>query len=102
MHPDLYLSESCGKRRLRIRPIVGECEVLTNLNMFFSVVDPKLFFSDPDPTFQEISDPDPISDPTYPRIRVGTEGAPNRTRPILLLMCHFFLTQIAGGFFSTP
>ena len=29
-----------------------------------SVVDPKLFFSDPDPTFQEISDPDPISDPT--------------------------------------
>ena len=28
--------------------------------------DPKLFFSDPDsdPTFQEISDPDPISDPT--------------------------------------
>ena len=29
-----------------------------------SVVDPKLFFSDPDPTFQEILDPDPISDPT--------------------------------------
>ena len=29
-----------------------------------SVVDPKLFFSDPDPTFQEISAPDPISDPT--------------------------------------
>jgi len=29
-----------------------------------SVVDPKLFFSDADPTFQEISDPDPISDPT--------------------------------------
>ena len=28
------------------------------------VVDPKLFFSDPDPTFQEISDPDPISNPT--------------------------------------
>ena len=29
-------------------------------------MDPKLFFSDPDPTFQEISDPapDPISDPT--------------------------------------
>ena len=28
-----------------------------------SVVDPKLFFfSDPDPTFQEISDPDPDSD----------------------------------------
>ena len=24
-----------------------------------SVVDPKLFFSDPDPTVQEISDPDP-------------------------------------------
>ena len=32
----------------------------------YSVVDPKLFFSDPDPTFQKISDPDPdlISDPT--------------------------------------
>ena len=29
-----------------------------------SVVDPKLFFPDPDPTFQEVSDPDPISDPT--------------------------------------
>ena len=31
-----------------------------------SVVDPKLFVSEPgpDPTFQEISDPDPISDPT--------------------------------------
>ena len=29
---------------------------------FFSVVDPKLFSSDPDPSFQEISDPD--SDPT--------------------------------------
>ena len=28
-----------------------------------SVVDPKLFFSDPDPTFQEISDPDPAPDP---------------------------------------
>ena len=28
-----------------------------------SVVDPKQFFSDPDLTFQEISDPDPISDP---------------------------------------
>ena len=27
-------------------------------------MDPKLFFSDPDPNFQEISDPDPISDPT--------------------------------------
>ena len=31
-----------------------------------SVVDPKLFFSDLDPTFQEISDPD--SDPTFPEI----------------------------------
>ena len=29
-----------------------------------SVVDPKLFFPDPDPTFQEISDPDPILDPS--------------------------------------
>ena len=28
-------------------------------------MDPKLFSSEPDPTFQEISDPDPISDPTY-------------------------------------
>ena len=28
-----------------------------------SVVDPKLFFTDPDPTFQEILDPDPDSDP---------------------------------------
>ena len=28
-----------------------------------SVVDPKLFFSDPDPTFQEIPDPDPAPDP---------------------------------------
>ena len=36
------------------------------MGFVFSVVDPKLFFSDPDPTFQEISDPapDPISDPT--------------------------------------
>ena len=35
------------------------------IQMHTSVVDPKLFFSDPDPTFQEISDPDPdpISDP---------------------------------------
>ena len=31
--------------------------------VFSSVVDPKLFFSDPDPTFQEISDPDPDLDP---------------------------------------
>ena len=35
---------------------------------YTSVVDPELFFSDPDPTFQDISDPDsdpnPISDPT--------------------------------------
>ena len=30
---------------------------------FISVVDPKLYFSDPDPHFQGISDPDPISDP---------------------------------------
>ena len=37
-------------------------------NVGTSVVDPKLFFSDPDPTFQEFldpaPDPDPISDPT--------------------------------------
>ena len=32
--------------------------------LYSSVVGPKLFFSDPDPTFQEISDPDQISDPT--------------------------------------
>ena len=30
----------------------------------FSVVDPKLFFPDSDPTFQDILDPDPISNPT--------------------------------------
>ena len=35
-----------------------------NVCVCSSVVDPKLFFSDPDPTFQEIPDPDPISDPT--------------------------------------
>ena len=29
-----------------------------------SVVDPKIFFSDPYPTFQEISDPAPDPDPT--------------------------------------
>ena len=29
-----------------------------------SVVDPKIFFSEPDPTFQEIFDLDPIPDPT--------------------------------------
>ena len=28
-----------------------------------SGVDPKLFFSDPDPTFQELSDPDQAPDP---------------------------------------
>ena len=37
-------------------------------SILISVVDPKLFFSDPDldsdPTFQEILDPDPISDRT--------------------------------------
>ena len=32
-------------------------------------MDPKLFFSDPVPTFQEILDPDPISDPTYLPVR---------------------------------
>ena len=31
---------------------------------FGSVVDPKLCFSDSDPTFQEISEPDTIPDPT--------------------------------------
>ncbi len=31
---------------------------------FSSVVDPERFFSDPDPTFQLVSDPDPVSDPT--------------------------------------
>ena len=30
-----------------------------------SVVDPKLFFSDPDLTFHIISDLDPVSDPAY-------------------------------------
>ena len=39
-----------------------------DLVMVGSVVDPKLFFSDPDPTFQIISDPyadpDPITNPT--------------------------------------
>jgi hypothetical protein len=29
-----------------------------------SVVDPECFFSDPDPTFQLVSDPYPVSDPT--------------------------------------
>ena len=42
--------------------------VLNRRSIQISVVDPKLFFSDPDPTIQEISDPDPapdlISDPT--------------------------------------
>ena len=32
--------------------------------VFATVVDLKLFFSDPDPTFQELSDLDTISDPT--------------------------------------
>ena len=36
------------------------CRTHTRSN---SVVDTKLFFSDPDPTFQEISDPDPAPDP---------------------------------------
>ena len=37
---------------------------VVRLHKLFSVVNPKLFFSDPDscPTFQEISDPDPDSD----------------------------------------
>ena len=32
--------------------------------LVYSLVDLKLIFSYPYPTFQEISDPDPISDPT--------------------------------------
>jgi len=48
-----------------LKPKTGKC-----CHLLSSVVDPKLFFADPDsdPTFQEIpdpdSDPDPISDPT--------------------------------------
>jgi hypothetical protein len=36
------------------------------VGLYPSVVDPKLFFSDLDPTFQIISDPDldPVTDPT--------------------------------------
>ena len=33
------------------------CSLVCTLGPQISVVDPKLFFSDPDPTFQEISDP---------------------------------------------
>ena len=38
-------------------------KVLKDQKLLASVVDPKLFSSDPDPTFQEISDPYPILDP---------------------------------------
>jgi len=44
------------------------CRFFIKPSLLVSVVDPKLFFPDPDPTFQESSDPapdpDPISDPT--------------------------------------
>ena len=40
-----------------------------------SVVDPKLFYSDPDPTFQEISDPAPDPIPTpYPTLFLSKEA----------------------------
>ena len=39
-------------------------EQFLSLFAFGSVVDPKLFFSDLYPTFQEILDPDPAPDPT--------------------------------------
>ena len=55
------LTEFCTQLTGITQPMVGTTP-------YFSVVDPKLFFSDPDPTFQEIldldPDPDPISDPT--------------------------------------
>jgi hypothetical protein len=42
---------------------------LLKMSSFFakvqcSAVDPELFFVDPDPTFQLVSDPEPVSDPT--------------------------------------
>ncbi len=41
------------------------CHFISNLNLCTSVVDPKLFISDPDPdpTLTLISDPDPDPDP---------------------------------------
>ena len=57
------------------------------MKMMISVVDPKLFFSDPDPTFQEISDPapDPISDPT---LLISKEAKPKfliKTATLILI-----------------
>jgi len=51
-----WQSINIGRQRAKV--------VRINQYLGSSVVDPKLFVSDPDPTFQEISDPDPISDPT--------------------------------------
>jgi len=46
---DISVFTSSGREPWPIRNRIVSC----------SVVDPKLFSSDPDPTFQEISDPDP-------------------------------------------
>jgi hypothetical protein len=40
--------------------------------MVNSVVDPKLFFSDPDPIFCQVSDPDLDPDPTWLVKRFGS------------------------------
>jgi len=54
-------------------------------------VDPKLFFSDPDPTFQEISGPDPISDP--PKL-IKKEAKPKfetKTATLIVILKEVFL-----------
>ena len=51
-------------RYLSARFISAVGLVFLNCSLKSSVMDSKLFFSDPDPTFQDIWDPDPISDPT--------------------------------------
>jgi len=76
----------CTRQRL-VRATMGiflslPVRILTQVgnawNVGTSVVDPKLFFSDPDPTFQEISDPDPAPDPANnfgsDRIRIHNTG----------------------------
>jgi hypothetical protein len=59
--------------------------------MSISVVDPKLFVPDPDPTFQRVTDPDP--DPTLKKV-------PDLVSDTTLNIYFFSRTIILGSFNS--
>ena len=65
-------------------------------------MDQKQFFSDPDPTFQEILDPDPILDTTQFLSKEAKDKLLNKTAEQILILKKTFLKHRYLGNFLGP